>query len=188
MGAVTIATNMAGRGTDVKLGGNLEMRLKKELTGIEDEVLRAAKETKVRAEIAEAHEGEAGRRLFVIGTDATGRRVDNQLRGRSGRQGDPESRFFLSLEDDLMRMLAPTGWAGCCSGRAEGWRGDRPSVDQQALEKAQKKVEARNFDTRKNVLKYDDVMNSQRKSLCAAQGVHAGVERVRDCGGDARRG
>ena len=171
LGAVTIATNMAGRGTDIKLGGNLEMRLKKELTGIEDEVLRAAKEAEVRAEIAEAHEKvkQAGG-LFVIGTERhESRRVDNQLRGRSGRQGDPgRSRFFLSLEDDLMRIFGSDRMGGMLQrlGLKDGEAIVHPWINK-ALEKAQKKVEARNFDTRKNVLKYDDVMNSQRKEVYA---------------------
>jgi preprotein translocase subunit SecA len=171
LGAVTIATNMAGRGTDIKLGGNLEMRLKKELDGIEDESLRAAKEAEVRDEIAEAHEKvkQAGG-LFVIGTERhESRRVDNQLRGRSGRQGDPgRSRFFLSLEDDLMRIFGSDRMGGMLQrlGLKDGEAIVHPWINK-ALEKAQKKVEARNFDTRKNVLKYDDVMNAQRKEVYA---------------------
>jgi preprotein translocase subunit SecA len=170
-GAITIATNMAGRGTDIKLGGNLEMRLKKELAGIEDEALRAAKEAEVRAEITEAHETvkQAGG-LFVIGTERhESRRVDNQLRGRSGRQGDPgRSRFFLSLEDDLMRIFGSDRMGGMLQrlGLKDGEAIVHPWINK-ALEKAQKKVEARNFDTRKNVLKYDDVMNAQRKEVYA---------------------
>ena len=166
-GAVTIATNMAGRGTDIKLGGNLEMRLRKELAGIVD----PEKESRVRAEIAEAHEKvkRAGG-LFVIGTERhESRRVDNQLRGRSGRQGDPgRSRFFLSLEDDLMRIFGSDRMGGMLQrlGLKEGEAIVHPWINK-ALEKAQKKVEARNFDTRKNVLKYDDVMNAQRKEVYA---------------------
>jgi preprotein translocase subunit SecA len=170
-GAITIATNMAGRGTDIKLGGNLEMRLKKELAGIEDEALRAAKEAEVRAELAEAHEKvKLAGGLFVIGTERhESRRVDNQLRGRSGRQGDPgRSRFFLSLEDDLMRIFGSDRMGGMLQrlGLKDGEAIVHPWINK-ALEKAQKKVEARNFDTRKNVLKYDDVMNSQRKEVYA---------------------
>ena len=166
-GAVTIATNMAGRGTDIKLGGNLEMRLRKELAGIVD----PEKEARVRAEIAAAHDAvkKAGG-LFVIGTERhESRRVDNQLRGRSGRQGDPgRSRFFLSLEDDLMRIFGSDRMGGMLQrlGLKDGEAIVHPWINK-ALEKAQKKVEARNFDTRKNVLKYDDVMNAQRKEVYA---------------------
>jgi preprotein translocase subunit SecA len=170
-GAITIATNMAGRGTDIKLGGNLEMRLKKELADIADESLRAAKEAEIRDEIAEAHEKvKAAGGLFVIGTERhESRRVDNQLRGRSGRQGDPgRSRFFLSLEDDLMRIFGSDRMGGMLQrlGLKDGEAIVHPWINK-ALEKAQKKVEARNFDTRKNVLKYDDVMNAQRKEVYA---------------------
>ena len=170
-GAITIATNMAGRGTDIKLGGNLEMRLKKELAGIEDPGLRAAREAVIRDEIAAAHETvkQAGG-LFVIGTERhESRRIDNQLRGRSGRQGDPgRSRFFLSLEDDLMRIFGSERMGGMLQklGLKDGEAIVHPWINK-ALEKAQKKVEARNFDTRKNVLKYDDVMNAQRKEVYA---------------------
>jgi preprotein translocase subunit SecA len=170
-GAITIATNMAGRGTDIKLGGNLEMRLKKELEGIEDPTLRATREAEIRDEIAVAHEKvkQAGG-LFVIGTERhESRRIDNQLRGRSGRQGDPgRSRFFLSLEDDLMRIFGSERMGGMLQklGLKQGEAIVHPWINK-ALEKAQKKVEARNFDTRKNVLKYDDVMNAQRKEVYA---------------------
>jgi preprotein translocase subunit SecA len=161
-GAITIATNMAGRGTDIKLGGNLDMRLKLE---------PAADEEKIRAEIDDYHErvkGAGG--LFVIGTERhESRRIDNQLRGRSGRQGDPgASRFFLSLEDDLMRIFGSDRMGGMLQrlGLQEGEAIIHPWINK-ALEKAQKKVEARNFDTRKNLLKYDDVMNDQRKEVYA---------------------
>jgi preprotein translocase subunit SecA len=170
-GAVTIATNMAGRGTDIKLGGNLEVRLRKELSTINDEAARVAREEEVRAEVAEAHQTvkDAGG-LFVIGTERhESRRIDNQLRGRSGRQGDPgRSRFFLSLEDDLMRIFGSDRMGGMLQrlGLKEGEAIVHPWINK-ALEKAQKKVEARNFDTRKNVLKYDDVMNAQRKEVYA---------------------
>jgi preprotein translocase subunit SecA len=169
--AVVIATNMAGRGTDIKLGGNLDVRLRKELSTIHDEDARAAREAKIRAEVAEAHQKvkDAGG-LFVIGTERhESRRIDNQLRGRSGRQGDPgRSRFFLSLEDDLMRIFGSDRMGGMLQrlGLKEGEAIVHPWINK-ALEKAQKKVEARNFDTRKNVLKYDDVMNAQRKEVYA---------------------
>ena len=170
-GAVTIATNMAGRGTDIKLGGNLDMRLKRELATIEDSGLRATREAEIRDEVAAAHEvvKQAGG-LFVVGTERhESRRVDNQLRGRSGRQGDPGgSRFFLSLEDDLMRIFGSDRMGGMLQrlGLKDGEAIVHPWINK-ALEKAQKKVEARNFDTRKNVLKYDDVMNAQRKEVYA---------------------
>ncbi len=170
-GAVTIATNMAGRGTDIKLGGNLEMRLRRELAPIVDEAQRAAREETIRAEIAAAHEKvKAAGGLFVIGTERhESRRIDNQLRGRSGRQGDPgRSRFFLSLEDDLMRIFGSERMGGMLQklGLKEGEAIVHPWINK-ALEKAQKKVEARNFDMRKNVLRYDDVMNDQRKEVYA---------------------
>jgi len=170
-GAITIATNMAGRGTDIKLGGNLEVRLRKELANIHDEAARAEKEAQIRAEIAVAHQKvkDAGG-LFVVGTERhESRRIDNQLRGRSGRQGDPgRSKFFLSLEDDLMRIFGSERMGGMLQrlGLKEGEAIVHPWINK-ALEKAQKKVEARNFDMRKNVLKYDDVMNAQRKEVYA---------------------
>ncbi|MDB5403968.1 MAG: secA [Rhodopila sp.] len=170
-GAVVIATNMAGRGTDIKLGGNLDVRLRKELSNIHDEAERATREAQVREEVAIAHQKvkDAGG-LFVIGTERhESRRIDNQLRGRSGRQGDPgRSRFFLSLEDDLMRIFGSERMGGMLQrlGLKEGEAIVHPWINK-ALEKAQKKVEARNFDTRKNVLKYDDVMNAQRKEVYA---------------------
>ncbi len=170
-GVVTIATNRAGRGTDIKLGGNLEMRLRKELEGVTDEATREAITEKARAEIAAAHDvvKQAGG-LLVVGTERhESRRVDNQLRGRSGRQGDPgQSRFFLSLEDDLMRIFGSDRMGGMLQklGLQQGEAIVHPWINK-ALEKAQKKVEARNFDMRKNVLKYDDVMNAQRKEVYA---------------------
>ena len=170
-GAITIATNMAGRGTDIKLGGNLEMRLRKELTHIADEAQRASREAEVRDEIAIAHQKvkDAGG-LFVIGTERhESRRIDNQLRGRSGRQGDPgRSRFFLSLDDDLMRIFGSDRMGGMLArlGLKDGEAIVHPWINK-ALEKAQKKVETRNFDMRKNVLRYDDVMNDQRKEVYA---------------------
>ena len=166
-GAVTIATNMAGRGTDIQLGGNLEMRLKAELPGIEDEAERAQRATAIREEIAAAREiVMAGGGLFVVGSERhESRRIDNQLRGRSGRQGDPgASKFFVSLEDDLMRIFGSERMDSVLSrlGLKEGEAVIHPWVNK-ALAKAQQKVEARNYDIRKQLLKYDDVMNDQRK-------------------------
>jgi preprotein translocase subunit SecA len=166
-GAITIATNMAGRGTDIKLGGNAEMRIKLELEGDDDPAGKQA----ILDEVARNHEVvKAAGGLLVIGTERhESRRIDNQLRGRSGRQGDPgASRFFLSLEDDLMRIFGSDRMGGMLQrlGLKEGEAIVHPWINK-ALEKAQKKVEARNFDTRKNVLKYDDVMNNQRREVYA---------------------
>ncbi len=170
-GSVTIATNMAGRGTDIKLGGNLDMRTRQEADILPDADARAAKVAAIRDEVEKNHERvKASGGLLVIGTERhESRRIDNQLRGRSGRQGDPgASRFFLSLEDDLMRIFGSDRMGGMLQrlGLKEGEAIVHPWINK-ALEKAQKKVEARNFDTRKNLLKYDDVMNDQRKEVYA---------------------
>ena len=162
-GAVTIATNMAGRGTDIQLGGNPEMRIRQELADLDDEAGKA----RIRAETAADKEKViAAGGLFILGTERhESRRIDNQLRGRSGRQGDPGgSRFYLSLEDDLMRIFGSERIDGMLQrlGLKEGEAIIHPWVNK-ALEKAQQKVEARNFEIRKNLLKFDDVMNDQRK-------------------------
>jgi preprotein translocase subunit SecA len=170
-GAVTIATNMAGRGTDIKLGGNAEMLAQSNFPepheGPEYEAVLARYHDEVKRD--EEIVKQAGG-LFVIGTERhESRRIDNQLRGRSGRQGDPgASRFFLSLEDDLMRIFGSDRMGGMLQklGLKEGEAIIHPWINR-ALEKAQMKVEARNFDTRKNLLKYDDVMNDQRKEVYA---------------------
>jgi len=168
-GAVTIATNMAGRGTDIQLGGNLDMRVRQEAAEIADASARERKIQEIRADVAARKEiALQGGGLYVIGTERhESRRIDNQLRGRSGRQGDPgASRFFLSLEDDLMRIFAADRMDSMLQrlGLQEGEAIAHPWVNK-ALEKAQQKVEARNFDTRKNLLKYDNVMNDQRKVI-----------------------
>ena len=174
-GAVTIATNMAGRGTDIQLGGNPDMRLEDWATeekakGTEptpEQVV--AKREEIKADVAKKKSKalEAGG-LYVIGTERhESRRIDNQLRGRSGRQGDPgRSRFFLSLEDDLMRIFGSQRMDGML--QTLGLKEDEAIIHpwiNKALEKAQAKVEARNFDIRKNLLKYDNVMNDQRKAI-----------------------
>ena len=168
-GAVTIATNMAGRGTDIQLGGNLEMRLERELEGMEPGPERDAKEAAIRADVKELKaKALAAGGLFVIATERhESRRIDNQLRGRSGRQGDPgRSKFYLSLQDDLMRIFGSDRMDGMLQklGLKEGEAIVHPWINK-ALERAQKKVEARNFDIRKNLLKYDDVTNDQRKVI-----------------------
>ena len=174
-GAITIATNMAGRGTDIKLGGNYEMRLALE-PGVDPAALRA--EIDANHNLVKAAGG-----LFVIGTERhESRRIDNQLRGRSGRQGDPgASRFFLSLEDDLMRIFGSDRMGSMLQklGLRDGEAIIHPWINK-ALEKAQKKVEVRNFDMRKNVLKYDDVMNDQRKEVYAQRREFMSTDSVAD--------
>ena len=168
LGAVTIATNMAGRGTDIQLGGNVEMRVLAALTENSD-----SDPEKVRQKIQTEHSAEkekvlAAGGLFVLATERhESRRIDNQLRGRSGRQGDPgRSSFFLSLDDDLMRIFGSERLDRVLStlGMEEGEAIIHPWVNK-SLERAQAKVEGRNFDIRKQLLKFDDVMNDQRKAI-----------------------
>jgi preprotein translocase subunit SecA len=170
LGAVTIATNMAGRGTDIQLGGNLEFRVNDELSGMADGPEKDAAIERIKAEIVAERQAvlDAGG-LFVLGTERhESRRIDNQLRGRSGRQGDPGlSRFYLSLDDDLLRIFGPdTLFARMMRSSLEDGEALPPSKwMSKAIETAQKKVEQRNYDIRKQVVEYDDVMNDQRKVI-----------------------
>jgi preprotein translocase subunit SecA len=166
-GAVTIATNMAGRGTDIQLGGNVEFRVEAELKDIEPGPERDKGEARIRAEVAEEKQKvlDAGG-LCVIGTERhESRRIDNQLRGRSGRQGDPGmSKFYLCLEDDLLRIFGPdTLFARMMNSNLADGEAIGSKWLSKAIETAQKKVEARNYEVRKQVVEYDDVMNDQRK-------------------------
>ena len=167
-GAVTIATNMAGRGTDIQLGGNVDMRIEREISET-DETKRQKLIEKISAEIKEEKKQViALGGLFVLGTERhESRRIDNQLRGRSGRQGDPGySKFYLSMEDDLMRIFGGERMDSWMQklGFEEGESLTHPWLNR-AVEKSQEKVEARNYDMRKNLLKYDNVMNDQRKVI-----------------------
>jgi preprotein translocase subunit SecA len=170
VGAVTVSTNMAGRGTDIQLGGNLDFRMQDEHPGLERGTPEfAAQAEKIAAEIVEERQRvlEAGG-LFVLGTERhESRRIDNQLRGRSGRQGDPGlSRFYLSLDDDLLRIFGPqTAFARLMNKNLEDGEAIVSPWISKAIETAQKKVEARNYDIRKQVVEFDDVMNDQRKVI-----------------------
>ena len=169
IGAVTIATNMAGRGTDIQLGGNLEFRVEDELRDVPEGPERDAAIERIKAEIAaEREQVKQVGGLFVLGTERhESRRIDNQLRGRSGRQGDPGlSRFYLSLEDDLLRIFGPdTLFSKMMNSNLEDGEAIGSKWLSKAIETAQKKVEARNYDVRKQVVEYDDVMNDQRKVI-----------------------
>ncbi|HZB70378.1 MAG TPA: preprotein translocase subunit SecA [Sphingomicrobium sp.] len=169
LGAVTIATNMAGRGTDIQLGGNVDFRIEDELSEVPEGKERDKAIAKIKAEVAKQKQlvVDAGG-LFVLGTERhESRRIDNQLRGRSGRQGDPGlSRFYLSLDDDLLRIFGPqTMFARLMNKNLEDGEAIISPWISKAIETAQKKVEARNYDIRKQVVEYDDVMNDQRKVI-----------------------
>ena len=168
-GAVTIATNMAGRGTDIQLGGNLDMRIEQEAVEGESEAERAARVEKLTSDVAALKRRalDAGG-LYVMGTERhESRRIDNQLRGRTGRQGDPgRSKFYISTEDDLMRIFGGDRLKNMMG--KMGWEEGESLTNRfmsKAVERAQVRVEARNFDIRKNLLKYDDVQNDQRKTI-----------------------
>ncbi len=189
LGAVTIATNMAGRGTDIKLGGNVEFKIMEAIAADPD-----ANPDEIRTRIEEAHEADeeavkAAGGLYVLATERhESRRIDNQLRGRSGRQGDPgKSSFFLSLEDDLMRIFGSERLDKMLStlGMEEGEAIIHPWVNK-SLERAQAKVEGRNFDIRKQLLKFDDVMNDQRKAIFGQRLEIMAAEDINDVAQDMR--
>ena len=169
LGAVTIATNMAGRGTDIQLGGNIEFRINDELVDMAEGPDRDAAIAKIREEVlAEREQVRAAGGLFVLATERhESRRIDNQLRGRSGRQGDPGlSRFYLSLDDDLLRIFGTESlFARMMNSSLEDGEAIGGKWLSKAIETAQRKVEARNYDIRKQLVEYDDVMNDQRRVI-----------------------
>ena len=190
LGAVTIATNMAGRGTDIQLGGNIEFRIEDELRDMPEGPERDAAIAKITEEVHAERERvrEAGG-LFVLGTERhESRRIDNQLRGRSGRQGDPGlSRFYLSLDDDLLRIFGPqTMFARLMNKNLEDGEAIVSPWISKAIETAQRKVEARNYDIRKQVVEYDDVMNDQRKVIYEQRADIMDAETVGDVVEDMR--
>lgn len=183
-GAVTIATNMAGRGTDIQLGGNVEFRIEDELHDMEEGPERTAAIAKIKEEVeADRQRVLAAGGLFVLGTERhESRRIDNQLRGRAGRQGDPGlSRFYLCLEDDLLRIFGPdTMFSKMMNSNLADGEAIGSKWLSKAIETAQKKVEARNYDMRKQVVEYDDVMNDQRKVIYQQREEIMDSERVDD--------
>ena len=191
LGAVTIATNMAGRGTDIKLGGNLEFRMEDELKDMPEGPKRDAEIERFKAEIeAERQQVLAAGGLFVLGTERhESRRIDNQLRGRSGRQGDPGlSRFYLCLEDDLLRIFGPdTLFSRMMNSNLADGEAIGSKWLSKAIETAQKKVEARNYDIRKQVVEYDNVMNDQRKVIYEQRADIMDADTVDDVVVDMRR-
>jgi len=191
VGAVTIATNMAGRGTDIQLGGNLEFRMQDEFSDLIADTPEYEKQAeKIREEIvAEKQRVLDLGGLFVLGTERhESRRIDNQLRGRSGRQGDPGlSRFYLSLDDDLLRIFGPqTMFARLMNKNLEDGEAIVSPWISKAIETAQKKVEARNYDIRKQVVEFDDVMNDQRKVIYEQRSDIMDAETVNDVVVDMR--
>ncbi len=190
LGAVTIATNMAGRGTDIQLGGNFDFRVGDELGEMEEGPAKDAAIAKIKEEVtAEKQQVLEAGGLFVLGTERhESRRIDNQLRGRSGRQGDPGlSRFYLCLEDDLLRIFGPdTLFAKMMNSNLEDGEAIGSKWLSKAIETAQKKVEGRNYEARKQVVQYDDVMNDQRKVIYEQRGEIMESETVDDVVVDMR--